>query len=155
MAEWLFQREDYPDLTYSDVFLTPTNPLLQRILDVCNGHERKRLKSLEAAASKTARGSVVAKGARRKSAQVGALDAAEALRGYVMELAQKYSDVAKDKSRDDVDMTPRDGFGNIPIVVANMNAVVGKRMAEAMARMGGSAAIPQDKTDEEMEEIEE
>ena len=48
-------------------------------------------------------------------------------------------------SRLDVDLTTVDGTGTtIPIVVANMTAVAGRRMAETVARRGGIAVIPQD-----------
>lgn len=48
-------------------------------------------------------------------------------------------------SRLDVDLTTNDGSGTtIPIVVANMTAVSGRRMAETVARCGGMAIIPQD-----------
>ena len=48
-------------------------------------------------------------------------------------------------SRLDVDLTSTDGIGTtIPIVVANMTAVSGRRMAETVARRGGVAIIPQD-----------
>jgi IMP dehydrogenase len=48
-------------------------------------------------------------------------------------------------SRFDVDLTTRDGVGTtLPIAVANMTAVSGKRMAETVARRGGVASIPQD-----------
>lgn len=48
-------------------------------------------------------------------------------------------------SRLDVDLTTNDGTGTtIPIVVANMTAVAGRRMAETVARRGGIAVIPQD-----------
>jgi IMP dehydrogenase len=48
-------------------------------------------------------------------------------------------------SRFDVDLTTRDGVGTtLPIAVANMTAVSGKRMAETVARRGGIASIPQD-----------
>lgn len=48
-------------------------------------------------------------------------------------------------SRFDVDLTPTDGSGTtIPLVVANMTAVAGRRMAETVARRGGIAVIPQD-----------
>lgn len=48
-------------------------------------------------------------------------------------------------SRFDVDLTPTDGAGTtIPLVVANMTAVAGRRMAETVARRGGIAVIPQD-----------
>jgi IMP dehydrogenase len=48
-------------------------------------------------------------------------------------------------SRNDVDLAPDDGTGlTIPIVVANMTAVAGRRMAETVARRGGIAILPQD-----------
>ncbi|WP_203990121.1 GuaB1 family IMP dehydrogenase-related protein [Sphaerisporangium rufum] len=48
-------------------------------------------------------------------------------------------------SRLDVDLGSHDGTGTtIPIVVANMTAVAGRRMAETIARRGGVAVIPQD-----------
>ncbi len=48
-------------------------------------------------------------------------------------------------SRLDVDLTSTDGVGTtIPIVVANMTAISGRRMAETTARRGGLAIIPQD-----------
>ena len=48
-------------------------------------------------------------------------------------------------SRLDVDMTSTDGLGlPLPIVVANMTAISGRRMAETIARRGGIAIIPQD-----------
>ncbi|GAA3229735.1 GuaB1 family IMP dehydrogenase-related protein [Dactylosporangium siamense] len=49
------------------------------------------------------------------------------------------------ESRMAVDLNTRDGSGTtIPIVVANMTAVAGRRMAETVARRGGLAIIPQD-----------
>jgi IMP dehydrogenase len=48
-------------------------------------------------------------------------------------------------SRLDVDLATRDGSGTtIPLVVANMTAVSGRRMAETVARRGALAVIPQD-----------
>ena len=48
-------------------------------------------------------------------------------------------------SRNDVDLVSRDGSGTtIPIVVANMTAVAGRRMAETVARRGGITILPQD-----------
>ncbi|WP_059008409.1 GuaB1 family IMP dehydrogenase-related protein [Streptomyces specialis] len=48
-------------------------------------------------------------------------------------------------SRQDVDLATPDGTGTtIPVVVANMTAVAGRRMAETVARRGGLAVIPQD-----------
>lgn len=52
------------------------------------------------------------------------------------------SDVA---SRFDVDLSTSDGSGTtIPLVVANMTAVAGRRMAETVARRGGLVVLPQD-----------
>jgi IMP dehydrogenase len=48
-------------------------------------------------------------------------------------------------SRYDVDLATGDGTGaNLPLVVANMTAIAGKRMAETVARRGGLVVIPQD-----------
>ncbi|WP_182902625.1 GuaB1 family IMP dehydrogenase-related protein [Microbispora sp. H10830] len=62
-----------------------------------------------------------------------------------------YSDVFMVPSRSSVgsrlavDLSAGDGTGTtIPVVVANMTAVAGRRMAETVARRGGIAVIPQD-----------
>ncbi|MCP9275158.1 GuaB1 family IMP dehydrogenase-related protein [Mycolicibacterium arenosum] len=48
-------------------------------------------------------------------------------------------------SRFDVDLSTVDGTGTtIPVVVANMTAVAGRRMAETIARRGGIVVLPQD-----------
>ncbi|HWS94449.1 MAG TPA: GuaB1 family IMP dehydrogenase-related protein [Mycobacterium sp.] len=48
-------------------------------------------------------------------------------------------------SRFDVDLSATDGSGTtIPVVVANMTAVAGRRMAETVARRGGIVILPQD-----------
>ena len=50
-------------------------------------------------------------------------------------------------SRMSVDLTTPDGIGTtVPVVVANMTAVAGRRMAETIARRGGVAVFPQDIT---------
>ncbi len=57
-------------------------------------------------------------------------------------MVPRHSDVA---SRDDVDLATSDGTGTtLPLVVANMTAVAGRRMAETVARRGGITVIPQD-----------
>ena len=49
------------------------------------------------------------------------------------------------QSRFDVDLSTSDGSGTtIPVVVANMTAVAGRRMAETVARRGGIVVLPQD-----------
>jgi len=62
-----------------------------------------------------------------------------------------YSDVFMAPSRSEVgsrlevDLSTADGTGcTIPIVVANMTAVAGRRMAETVSRRGGLVVIPQD-----------
>ena len=57
-------------------------------------------------------------------------------------MVPNYTQVA---SRMDVDLATDDGTGTtIPIVVANMTAIAGRRMAETVARRGGLVVIPQD-----------
>ena len=57
-------------------------------------------------------------------------------------MVPRHSEVA---SRYDVDLTTSDGTGaTLPLVVANMTAIAGKRMAETVARRGGITVIPQD-----------
>lgn len=57
-------------------------------------------------------------------------------------LAPTYADLG---SRMNVDLTTPDAVGTtIPIVVANMTAVAGRRMAETVARRGGLTVLPQD-----------
>ncbi|WP_086819486.1 GuaB1 family IMP dehydrogenase-related protein [Allokutzneria sp. NRRL B-24872] len=58
------------------------------------------------------------------------------------------------ESRFDVDLSTVDGTGaTIPIVVANMTAVAGRRMAETVARRGGLVVLPQDVSPEAVAEI--
>ncbi len=48
-------------------------------------------------------------------------------------------------SRLTVDLSTPDGVGTtLPVVVANMTAIAGRRMAETVARRGGLAVLPQD-----------
>ena len=57
-------------------------------------------------------------------------------------------------SRYDVDLASTDGTGTtIPIVVANMTAVSGRRMAETIARRGGISVLPQDIPLDVVEEV--
>ncbi|MEK7102603.1 MAG: IMP dehydrogenase, partial [Patescibacteria group bacterium] len=66
-------------------------------------------------------------------------------------LVPQYSDAS---SRMDADLTPVDGIGTtIPIVVANMTAVAGRRMAETVARRGGLVILPQDMPIDRVREV--
>ncbi|MDN5763082.1 MAG: GuaB1 family IMP dehydrogenase-related protein [Microlunatus sp.] len=57
-------------------------------------------------------------------------------------------------SRLDVDLRSRDEVGTtLPLVVANMTAVSGRRMTETVARRGGVAIIPQDIPTEVVAEV--
>jgi len=57
-------------------------------------------------------------------------------------MVPRHSTVA---SRFDVDLSTDDGTGaTLPIVVANMTAVAGRRMAETVGRRGGLTVLPQD-----------
>ncbi|HKA04234.1 MAG TPA: CBS domain-containing protein, partial [Acidimicrobiales bacterium] len=57
-------------------------------------------------------------------------------------------------SRLDVDLATPDGLGTtLPIVVANMTAVAGRRMAETVARRGGMAVLPQDVPTDVLEDV--
>lgn len=57
-------------------------------------------------------------------------------------------------SRLDVDLTTSDRIGTtLPIVVANMTAVAGRRMAETVARRGGLTVLPQDIPLDVIEEV--
>lgn len=58
------------------------------------------------------------------------------------------------KSRFDIDIKPNIDFGTtIPIVISNMNAVSGKRMAETIARFGWLSVLPQDMSMETIEKV--
>lgn len=57
-------------------------------------------------------------------------------------LVPSYSAVG---SRLEVDLSTPDGIGTtIPVVVSNMTAIAGRRMAETVARRGGLVVLPQD-----------
>jgi IMP dehydrogenase len=57
-------------------------------------------------------------------------------------------------SRLEVDLTTPDGIGTtLPVVVSNMTAVAGRRMAETVARRGGMAVLPQDIPAEVIESV--
>ncbi len=73
------------------------------------------------------------------------------LEGHPPPFELTYSDVfivpsrSEVTSRFDVDLATTDGSGTtIPVVVANMTAVAGRRMAETVARRGGLVVLPQD-----------
>lgn len=57
-------------------------------------------------------------------------------------------------SRYDVDLATTDGTGaTIPLVVSNMTAIAGKRMAETTARRGGLTVVPQDIPEQVVREV--
>src|SRR6202048_4459186 len=79
------------------------------------------------------------------------LDPVKFLEGQLPPYDLTYNDVfivpgrSDVQSRFDVDLSTHDGSGTtIPVVVANMTAVAGRRMAETVARRGGLVILPQD-----------
>lgn len=136
MAKLLFSPENHPELTYDDVFLVPHNDVEGRVLEMMGDAKTPEFEELRKAAT-------------------GPDATFEILRSYrqeVLTYAEAHG-IGEVFSRDDVDLTPRGGLANTPVIVANMNNVAGKRMAEAIARVGGIAAIPQDKSDKELKGI--
>ncbi len=66
-------------------------------------------------------------------------------------LMPRYSDIV---SRMDVDLTPFNSIGmKLPVVVSNMTAVAGRRMAETVTRRGGLVVLTQDMSFDRIEEI--
>lgn len=133
MAKLLFNPSDYPEVTFDDVCLIPNNPVEERVLEVASPEDVSRLRTA----------SDLADDSPERFAEY---------RRILLDLADAYGCGAP-ISRDEVDLKPNGSLANTPIMVANMNAVSGKRMAEAIARVGGLATIPQDKTNKEVEEI--
>lgn len=84
-------------------------------------------------------------GQRLASTYVRFLDGAAAPHDLTYDdvfMVPRHSAVA---SRYDVDLATTDGTGaTLPLVVANMTAIAGRRMAETVARRGGLVVIPQD-----------
>jgi len=78
-------------------------------------------------------------------------DASKELTYQDVFLMPQFSDIP---SRMNVDLSPQDGTGmTLPIIVSNMTAVAGKRMAEAVTRRGGMVVLTQDMSFERIEEI--
>lgn len=172
MPEFLFDRSEFPDLTYDDVFLVPKNATVDKLFDLLNDDELQKLLDLFDASQKARNNCLKAVAAEKISPPERArkrlkkqpiesltaelqkrnLDAYKAFRSYALEMAARYPELAKRLSRDEVDLTPDDGTGLNPIVVANMNEVAGQRMEEVVTRYGGSVAKTQDKSDEETRE---
>ncbi len=155
----LFRPDDHPELTYNDVFIVPNNPIENELESRLSEAEYDDLMTAFVQYKQVAKQSRKAwKKFGRTSAQAQplqekTLEAARVFEVKVLAYAKRFPEFTETFSRDAVDITPADGFGNTPIVVSNMNAVTGFRMAEIASRMGGSAAIPQDKEDGEMESI--
>src|SRR5262252_8036755 len=87
----------------------------------------------------------------RQPAASGRIDEVRFLSPQAVPHDLTYSDVflvpslSSVESRLDVSLATGDGSGTtIPVVVANMTAVSGRRMAETAARRGGLAVLPQD-----------
>jgi IMP dehydrogenase len=134
-----FNPKDHPDLTYQDAFFMPVNAIEEKVMDRVSDDEAYHLRQLKSL-----------------SVNTSAAYRLEAHREYFAEVIRLslLHNISSGLSRDKVDFSPIDGLGNsTPVVASNMNRVTGKRMAEVMARMGGAAAIPQDKIDDELRKI--
>lgn len=138
MAHLLFKAAEHPDVTFDDVFLLPHNDIVGKVQERCTPDEAAELKMLQQHAD--------------KEPSPASFEALKKFKLRLFDLAEAYG-VGKAFSRDDIDMSPRGGLSKTPIIVANMNAVAGKRMAEAIARVGGIAAVPQDKSEDEIRGI--
>lgn len=136
MAELLFRPSQHPDLTFDDVFLVPSNATEELVKKATASGEWNELVGLESRAQR----------------EGATLEDIRLYRAKLLELAERYH-IGNGFSRDEVDLTPPGGLSQTPIVIANMNNVSGKRMAESIAHVGGIAAIPQDKSNDEMREI--
>ncbi len=134
-----FHPEDHPDVTYREAFFLPQNPIEQQVHEAADEDEQNTLYRLQES-TKDLEGQDL-------------LNAQKAYFAYVMDLAERYR-LGKKISRDEIDLTSRDALGNpTAIAMANMNKTTGARAAEATARMGGIAAIPQDKEDRDLRNI--
>lgn len=150
MSLLLFHPEQFPQLTYADLFLEPYNPVEEDVVRAVQGDDAQKLQALSITANKARE---IALRDRNEETSREALTRLQAYQAEVRRLARQLG-VGKSFSRDEVDLTPpRGNLSNTPVVVANMNTVTGKRMAEAIAAVGGIAAIPQDKSNEEIRDI--
>jgi IMP dehydrogenase len=136
MAKLLFSPSDHPDITFDDVFLLPDNDVELEVLAKADDQEKALIEELKQKSS-------------MPNCPEDVPQCHKAYRSALLDLAEKYN-VGGSLSRDNVDLKPNGNLSNTPIVISNMNNVTGKRMAEAIARVGGIAAIPQDKSDKEL-----
>ena len=127
-------RESF-EQTYNEAFIIPFNSINEKIAQHISEEEKATLQQLQEQL--------------KNCSSTELLAAQKQLMEFKIDLCDKYN-IGSIISRDSVDFTPRDGFGNLPIVAANMDGVTGKRMAEAMAMMGGSAALPQYMSDDDL-----
>lgn len=156
MPELLWDRRQHPDVTYDDAFIVPHNPVVERLFAVAQQDEVIELNRLHAQAEQAyllSQEHVRKHRSRNPALAEAATDTYKLFREAVLRLAERYPELVRVISRDEVDFRPVDGMGNVPLVIANMTQSTGKRMAETATMTGANAAIPQDKTEEELREI--
>lgn len=124
-------------LTYADVALG-TNNATDSLLDTKISDPEKHHLALLSNEYRMA----LAKNNPAEARQKG-----KTLQQYQWSLSQKYAVLLENISRYDVDVTPRGGFGNIPLMFPNLTHLIGGRFAEAASRMGASAVFSQDMSD--------
>ena len=145
MEKFIYDR----DVTFADIYIVPTNPLEEQLEKKMSPEDSVRLKELSQGMNSDRDQAL-----RHPTTgnQQKALKSLQAYERFVRQSAKFYG-IGSRLSRDDVDLTPPRGDLSVtPIMEANMKTVVGRRNAEAIARVGGIAAIPQDKSDEEIAE---
>ncbi|MCF7830698.1 IMP dehydrogenase [Candidatus Gracilibacteria bacterium] len=131
MTNLEFNPASHPELSYEDVFLLPYNSLDEKLKFVATNKERRTLNILF---KKTQSGNYDAEDNYGNNQEYFA---------YRDCLAAKYDNqLGLVGSRDEIDFRASDK--TTPIVIANMNTVVGPRMAETAALIGVQAALPQD-----------
>lgn len=128
-----------PESTYNDVFLAPFNPTEDQVMAKATASEQQELLILKQRAFN----------GREQDPQT-ARESLSIFRHQLLLVAKKYG-IGEVASRDSVDLKPRGGLANTPIISANMNEVTGKRLAVALAMVGGIASLSQDQTDEEVD----
>ncbi|MDP7247357.1 MAG: IMP dehydrogenase [Candidatus Peribacteraceae bacterium] len=150
MPKLLFESGD-ENLAYEDVTLRPYNSYEDRVRDLASTSQWESVGILHWQATES-EGLIDVESTDKETLarlQQSALESAAEYRRALKALGNELG-VPDSLSRDDVNFRPPDEYGNTPIAISNMNKVTGERQAEAAARMGANAVLPQDLTDKQM-----
>lgn len=164
MAQFLHERGDYPDLTYDDVFLVPNNPILSQLQRYMGETEMEKIVTLY---EESENAFVKSENYRREhDGKINprfAKNAAAAGKEFMHEVLMcitKHPELGEVTSRDEVDFRPlptdiggkKMRYGSVPLFVSNMNTSTGTRMVEAASRVGATAVLSQDATDQKIKD---